>query len=119
MTVDFNERESSSRVVMKDALTAWNYGIMMHSMRTTVTLDADVERLLKDEAHRRGKSLKIVLNDAVRRALRARPAELPAPLPPVPMGLRAGLDPRKLNQIADDLEAEAFLVSTRRSRHKQ
>ena len=87
---------------------------MMLAVRTTVSLDGDVERLLKDEAHRHGKSLKVVLNDAVRRALRTRPAELPAPLPPVSMGLRAGLDPRNLNQTADELEAEAFLASTGR-----
>jgi len=40
----------------------------------------------------------------------------PALHPPSSMALRAGLDPQKLNQIADDLEAEAFLSTTRRLR---
>jgi len=30
-----------------------------------------------------------------------------------PMGLRAGLDPAGFNHLADDLEAEAFLETTR------
>ena len=84
-------------------------------VRTTVTLDADVERLLKATAHQRGKSFKVVLNEAVRQSLgRKKPSPVKALLPAVPMGLRVGIDPRRLNQIADDLEAEAFLSSTRR-----
>lgn len=35
-------------------------------MRTTVTLDKDVERLLRDEMQRARKSFKASLNDAVR-----------------------------------------------------
>jgi len=31
-----------------------------------------------------------------------------------PMGLRPGIDPLKLSKLADDLETEAFLDSTRR-----
>lgn len=38
-------------------------------MRTTVTLDADTERLLKNAARERGVSFKAVLNDAVRKGL--------------------------------------------------
>lgn len=40
-------------------------------MRTTVTLDADVESRLRKEVHRRGQPFKEVLNDAVRTGLRA------------------------------------------------
>jgi hypothetical protein len=78
-------------------------------MRTTVTLEADVARSLKDEAHRSNRSFKAVLNDAVRRGLT-----------PVPLGpkrryrvkahaatLAAGVDPRRLNQLADELEDAA------------
>jgi hypothetical protein len=39
-------------------------------MRTTVTLDPDVETLLRKEMRRRGEPFKQVLNDAVRAGLR-------------------------------------------------
>ncbi len=45
-------------------------------MRTTVTIDADTEALLKDEAARTGQSFKVVLNQAVKRALGRRSAEI-------------------------------------------
>ena len=45
-------------------------------MRTTVTIDADTEALLKDEAARTGQSFKAVLNQAVKRALGRRQAEV-------------------------------------------
>ncbi|MGB0743508.1 MAG: antitoxin [Opitutales bacterium] len=38
-------------------------------MRTTVTIDADTEHLLKEEATRTGHSFKVVLNEAIRTAL--------------------------------------------------
>ncbi len=44
-------------------------------MRTTVTLDADTERLLRNAVRERGVSFKAVLNDALRKGLApARPA---------------------------------------------
>ncbi len=42
---------------------------MMTRMRTTVTLDADTEALVREEAARTGVSFKVVLNRAVQRAL--------------------------------------------------
>jgi hypothetical protein len=56
-------------------------------MRTTVTIDADTEVLLKDEAARTGQSFKAVLNQAVKQALGRRSVEIrvqplfPAPFP--------------------------------------
>jgi hypothetical protein len=41
-------------------------------MRVTVTLDADVDRLLRDAARERGASLSAMLNEAVRRGLGTR-----------------------------------------------
>ena len=38
-------------------------------MRTTLTLDEDVVRLLADEAHRTQRPFKHVVNDAIRRGL--------------------------------------------------
>jgi hypothetical protein len=86
-------------------------------MRTTVTLDSDVVRLLKNEAHQRGASFKVALNEAVRKALVARP---PAPrrkpftIKARPMNLRAGIDPIRLNELSGDLETDAFIAVTER-----
>jgi hypothetical protein len=86
-------------------------------MRTTVTLDRDVERILRETAARTHKPFKKVLNDILRVGIeqstgigRTEPFVLKAR----PMGLRAGHDPAGFNQLADDLEAEAFLETTRK-----
>lgn len=85
-------------------------------MRTTVTLDSDVEHILKEESHRTRKSFKEVLNAAVRKALSPPVEQLPALLPPRRLGMTAGIDPRSLSGLADDMEADAFLKITRRKR---
>lgn len=60
----------------------------MRDMRTTVTIDADTEALLRDEVVRTGRSFKEVLNRAIRQALAPAPAAVvveplfPAPFPP-------------------------------------
>lgn len=89
-------------------------------MRTTVTLDADVERLLKNDAHARGKSFKVALNEAVRQAFRPKPSS-PSKLKPFvvkarPMGLRPQIDPLRLSELADEAEIDAFLAKTARAR---
>jgi len=92
-------------------------------MRTTVTLDPDVERLLKNDAHRRGASFKVALNEAVRQAFRTPPAASRTRKPFVvrarPMSLRPGVDPARLGEWADEMETEAFLTMTRRLREKR
>lgn len=84
-------------------------------MRTTVTLDGDLEQALREIAVRTRRPFKKVLNETLRSALEA---NIRAPEPFVvearPMGLRPGLDPAGFNRLADDLEAEAFLEATRR-----
>jgi hypothetical protein len=85
-------------------------------MRTTLTLDPDTEKLLRDEQYRTNKSFKEVLNSAVRSALRPTPRARPKLLPPRAMGLRTGLDPRDLAGLADDLEAESYLRTAARRR---
>jgi hypothetical protein len=83
-------------------------------MRTTVTLDPDVEQLLRHATHGSQQNFKAALNDGLRRGL----AHL-APAVAVkarPMGLRTGLDPSRLHDLADDLEAETFVVTTRKLR---
>ncbi len=81
-------------------------------MRTTVTLEPDVARMLDDYARRTRKSFKETLNDAVRLGLgRANEptAQRDFVIEAKPMGLRAGIDGGKLNTLLDDLEAETFL----------
>ncbi len=81
-------------------------------MRTTLTLDDDLAGRLREMARRSGKSFKDVVNSALRRGLRQ--GEKPEPrLPgfevePKACGFRAGVDPRKLHQLLDDLEMEDF-----------
>ena len=81
-----------------------------------MTLDPDVERLLRDECNRTKRSFKEALNSAVRATLRPAPRRLPKLLPPRAMGLRAGIDPRELSGMADELEAEAYLGTAARRR---
>ena len=86
-------------------------------MRTTVTLDRDLERILRETALRTRRPFKKVLNDALRSALEGQTSgELAEPfvVGARPLGLRTGLDPTGFNRLADDLEAEAFLESTRK-----
>ncbi|MEN8661051.1 MAG: antitoxin [Lentimonas sp.] len=79
-------------------------------MRTTVTLDPDVEHFIREACHKRRKSFKRVLNDALRESLK--PAEIKrALLPPRSMGLATGIDPRRLSDMADELEADAYLAT--------
>jgi hypothetical protein len=81
-------------------------------MRTTVTLDKDVERLLRNAMHRSRRSFKETLNAAVRASLATRPARVRGSrfiVKARPMGLRAGIDPANLNKLADALEVDAFL----------
>lgn len=85
-------------------------------MRTTITVDPDVEQLLRAAMEATGQSLKATLNDAVRRGLAGIAVQASEPrfkVKPRPMGLRAGIDPATLGDLADDLEVEAFLDVSR------
>ena len=82
-----------------------------------MTLDRDVERILRETAARTHRPFKKVLNDTLRVGIEQSTAMEPSEpfvLKARPMGLRAGHDPAGFNQLADDLEAEAFLESTRK-----
>jgi antitoxin (DNA-binding transcriptional repressor) of toxin-antitoxin stability system len=86
---------------------------MMSSMRTTLTLDADVARLLADEVHRQRRPFKQVLNDAVRRGLTPRLADADVPvyrIVPHRGKLRPGFDPTAFNRLVDELEDEAIVA---------
>ena len=89
----------------------------MSPMRTTVTLDADTESLLRDAMRQRGQTFKQALNEAVRRGLAGMALETERPpfnQRSFPMGLRAGYDVGKLSALEAEMDAEAFLAVTRR-----
>jgi len=84
-------------------------------MRTTVTLDADVEQLLRAAAERGRTSFKQVLNEAVRRGLRGEGDVDPSPFDVAAkaMKLRSGVDPAKIRELDHELEIEEFLRKSR------
>ncbi len=89
----------------------------MPSMRTTVTLDADTESLLREAMRQRGQTFKQTLNDAVRRGLTgivSDPERPPFVQRTFPMGVRAGYDLGKLSALEAEMDTEAFLDVTRR-----
>jgi Arc/MetJ family transcription regulator len=76
-------------------------------MRTTLTLDPDVLRLVQNVVHRERKTMKEVVNEALRRALREPTASEPYTLTPHHSGLRPGLDAARLNQLSDEIDTES------------
>ena len=88
-------------------------------MRTTLTLDDDLVSEIKQRAHRSRRAFKDVVNETLRTGLGLyKPAKIP-PFKVKP--LLAGL-PReyegKLNQLADELEVEAYMEKMRRLERK-
>jgi hypothetical protein len=84
-----------------------------------MTLDPDVVRLLRQAMQAGEGGMKETLNAALRRGLAhqvpAAPAR-PFVLEPKAMGLRAGIDPARLHDLADELEIEALAETTRKLR---
>jgi predicted DNA-binding ribbon-helix-helix protein len=81
-------------------------------MRTTLTLDDDVARKLRELAHRRRVSFKELVNTILRRGLVAQ-EERPETGRPFRVAsfrsaFRPGVDPLRLNQLSDALEAQRF-----------
>lgn len=84
---------------------------MMPLMRTTLTIDPDVELLLQNEMRRTNRTMKTVVNEALRLGLgttgkprRSRPFKVE----PHAFGLRPGIDGDRFNQLLDDMDAEEF-----------
>ena len=87
-------------------------------MRTTLTIDDDLAGLLKQRAQELGVPFKEVVNRTIRAGLgeAAKPRRGTAPRTvPHSFGFRPGIDPDKLGQLADELEAEAFAASAERA----
>jgi hypothetical protein len=88
-------------------------------MRTTLTIDDDLAGLLKKRARELDVSFKDVVNQAIRAGLgeAARPRRGPVPKTvPHSFGFAPGIDLDKLNQLADELEAEALVRSWQKRR---
>ena len=89
----------------------WQHAL---GMRTTVTLDPDVAKLVREIVKQKRTSFKVVVNDALRRGLR--PVE-PSPafrVVPHTSPLQPGIDPRGFNQLAGELEDESVMSKTPR-----
>jgi hypothetical protein len=92
------------------------------TVRTTITLEKDVERMLRDAMHHSRKSFKETLNSAVRAGLGAKPVKSGASkftIKARPLGLHSGIDPASFNKLADDLEVDAFLEKNSRVRKRR
>jgi predicted DNA-binding ribbon-helix-helix protein len=87
-------------------------------MRTTLTLDDDIAAKLKEIARRRKMPFKEVVNTVLRRGLvapeprRSRSQRFRVEVFNSPF--RAGIDPLRLNQLADELEVEEAAARIRR-----
>ena len=82
-------------------------------MRTTVTLEPDIENLVKETMQREQKSFKEIVNTALYQFLAGKsdPDEPPFAVKPKAMGLNSGIEITGFNKLADELEADAFLES--------
>ena len=88
-------------------------------MRTTVTLDDDVEQMLQEEVRRSQRSLDDAVNQAIRAGLQQKPKATKRrrfSVKAKPMGLKAKVDPAGFNRLVDDLEVAAFAAKPRRGR---
>ncbi len=82
-------------------------------MRTTLKLDPDVVQLLRAEQRRQRRSLKEVVNEAIRRGLAPRAQARPTyQVRPHRTALRTGIDAATLNRLADELEDDAVVERT-------
>lgn len=90
-------------------------------MRTTVTLDPDVESILRQAMQETGQGFKTVLNQAVRKGLAGTAAgkEAPFVVRAKNMGLAPGVDVNRINQFLDEIEADGYVdVACRQSERK-
>ena len=79
----------------------------------TVAIDEDVSRLVQSVAERTHLPFAEVVNNTLRAGLAIPPQKTEEPpfyVDARPMGLREGIDSRKMNQLADDLEIEEYLT---------
>ena len=85
-------------------------------MRSTLSFEPEVHRLVVKAMHDNQTSFKATVNDAIRRGLSnaARPST-PFVVKAKRMGLLGGIDPAGMHRLLDDLLAEDALASLARS----
>jgi predicted transcriptional regulator len=83
-------------------------------MRTTLTIDDDLHVLLEQIARRERRSVREVLNEALRRGLVHQRPTKPFRIQVQHSALQPGIDPRRLNQLADELEDGPLIHRLRR-----
>jgi uncharacterized membrane protein len=87
-------------------------------MRTTLTLDDDLARGLKELAHRKRISFKRIVNETLKAGLKfgRRPGKEASSfrVEASHCGFLAGVDVGKLNQLADELEAAEHVAEESR-----
>jgi len=79
------------------------------AVRTTLTLEPDVAARVKQEIRRSGKSLKTLVNEALRLGLglSGRPVRSPRfEVRPHAFGFKPGVDLDRMNQLFDELDAD-------------
>lgn len=77
-------------------------------MRTTVTLDRDVQILIEKTMQERGETFKQVLNDSIRTGLnQGKPVDVVPTVPTFHMGWNRDMDLEKSGQILAEGEAPA------------
>jgi hypothetical protein len=80
-------------------------------MHTTVTIDDDLAARIEELSRREGLSFKAALNRLLRAGVQYQ-GQPPKPrryrTPAHRLGLRAGMDATRLNQLADEVEVDAF-----------
>lgn len=87
---------------------------MMSPVRTTLTLEEDIAERLRQEATLGRRSFKQIVNDALRKGLECNPpvSRKPYCIEPHSSAFLPGIDPGRLNQLADELEAAEFFASS-------
>jgi hypothetical protein len=85
-------------------------------MRTTLTIEDDLAGILRRKARELDQPFKAVINSALRKGLAGEIEESrhPVVVRPHDFGTHPGLDPDRLNQLADELEVEDYLRKSAR-----
>lgn len=94
----------------------WHYDDFV---RTTLTIDDDLAASLQRESRQKGLPFKRLVNAALRRGLTEEQAMQSIPRVVTrhhAFGFKAGIDLEKLDQLADELEAEAFAANQQQQR---
>lgn len=83
-------------------------------MRTTVTLDPGVYRLLELYAAERHASFKDAINEVLRRGLAPANTQVRFEVVPHAAVFVPGVDPARLNQLVDELDVDDFVAEAQR-----